>query len=155
MGPAAGPPDVVSRVSRQGHSDPDRRRAANVATIEAMFAAFSAGDAGGLLAHVADDIVYEAPYYADFAARRGSAEMADMLRAVQQRFSRVRYEILEVFPTTDPDLLIVEVQGDNDVAGTARTYRNHYIQFIRFRDGRVSHWREFSNPDVYRTSVDA
>jgi hypothetical protein len=25
--------------------------------------------------------------------------------------------------------------------------------FLRFRDGLVAEWREFSNPDVYRTAV--
>jgi ketosteroid isomerase-like protein len=131
----------------------DARREANLATIRAMFAAFSAGDAQGLLDHLADDIVYEAPYYATFTAKRGIAEMSAMLDAVTQRFSVVRYEIVELFPTTDPDLVIAELRGDNQVAGSHRTYRNHYIQFIRMRDGKVSHWREFSNPDVYRASV--
>ena len=49
--------------------------------------------------------------------------------------------------------MIVEVRGDNDVRGSDRRYQNHYIMFLHFRDGRVCRWREFSNPDVYRTAV--
>ena len=55
--------------------------------------------------------------------------------------------------TTDPDLVIVEVQGDNELAGSDRRYQNHYLMFLRFTDGLVSHWREFSNPDVFRQAT--
>ena len=49
--------------------------------------------------------------------------------------------------------MIVEVRGDNHVRGGDRRYQNHYIMFLYFRDGLVCRWREFSNPDVYRTAV--
>jgi len=57
------------------------------------------------------------------------------------------------FPAVDPELVIVELRGDNQVAGSTTRYRNHYLMFVRFRDGRVAHWREFSNPDVYRRAT--
>ena len=27
-------------------------------------------------------------------------------------------------------------------------YRNRYIGVVRFRDGKISHWREFHNPQA-------
>ena len=131
----------------------DARRERNLAAVRGMLAAVSAGDAQGYLAHVADDVVYEAPWYANFPEMRGRAALAGMLAAVHQRFSSVRYEIVDHFPTLDPDLVIVELRGDNQVAGSDARYRNHYLMFVRFRDGRVAHWREFSNPDVYRRAT--
>lgn len=53
----------------------------------------------------------------------------------------------------DPDLVIVEVRGDNHLRDRDRHYQNHYIMFLYFRDGLVHRWREFSNPDVYRRAV--
>jgi ketosteroid isomerase-like protein len=79
--------------------------------------------------------------------------MKAMLDAVHERFDEVSYMLVDDFPAADPDLVIVEVRGDNKVRGREQRYRNHYIMFLHFRDGRVFRWREFSNPDVYRTAV--
>ena len=62
---------------------------------------------------------------------------------------------LEAVRKYNPDLVIVEVRGDNRVRGTDRHYQNLYIMFLYFRDGLVYRWREFSNPDVYRSAVTA
>ena len=125
----------------------------NLDTVRTMLACFSAGDPAGQLEHCTDDVVYEAPYYG--LERRGKDQLAAMLAAVQERFDDVSYVIVGDFPTVDPDLVIVEVQGDNRVRGGEQRYQNHYIMFLHFRDGLVVRWREFSNPDVYRTAVDS
>jgi uncharacterized protein len=119
--------------------------------VRHMLACFSAGDPQGQLDHCADDVVYEAPYYA--IERHGKAELAAMLSSVQERFDEVSYVVVDDFPTVDPDLVIVEVRGDNRVRGRGQRYQNHYIMFLYFRDDLVVRWREFSNPDVYRTAV--
>lgn len=123
----------------------------NLDTVREMLACFSAGDPQGQLDRCTDDVVYEAPYYG--LERRGKDELAAMLAAVQERFDSVSYVAVDDFPAIDPDLVIVEVHGDNNVRGSDRHYQNHYIMFLYFRDGRVCRWREFSNPDVYRTAV--
>jgi uncharacterized protein len=120
-----------------------------------MLRCVSTGNMAGQLAHVADDIVYEAPYYAGFGSRRGRDALAAMLAAVEERFSTIHYEVVASFPTVDHDLVIAEVRGNHQVAGSERRYQNHYVMFLRFRDGKVTQWREFSNPDVYRTAVGA
>jgi ketosteroid isomerase-like protein len=123
----------------------------NLETVRAMLACFSAGDPQGQVDRCTDDVVYEAPYYG--LERRGKGELASMLAAVQDRFDEISYVVVDDFPTVDPDLVIVEVRGDNRVRGSDTRYRNHYIMFLYFRDGFVHRWREFSNPDVYRTAV--
>jgi ketosteroid isomerase-like protein len=72
---------------------------------------------------------------------------------VKARFSRIHYEVVDLFPALDPDLVIAELRGDHQVAGSPARYLNHYIMFIRFRDGKVVQWREFSNPDIYRRAT--
>jgi ketosteroid isomerase-like protein len=124
---------------------------ANLDTVRHMLACFSAGDAQGQLDRCTDDVVYEAPYYG--LERHGKEALAHMLAAVQERFDSVSYVVVDDFPTVDPDLVIVEVRGDNHVREHGQRYQNHYIMFLYFRDGRVCRWREFSNPDVYRTAV--
>jgi ketosteroid isomerase-like protein len=141
-------------------NDDVARRERNIQVVRDVLAAFSSGDADGLLAHVADDVTYEAPYYATMPIKRGKGELADMLAAVEARFTSVFYGVVDVFPAVDPDLVIVEVRGDHQVrsdhedTASPRRYQNHYVMFLRFRDGLVAEWREFSNPDVYRLAVD-
>jgi ketosteroid isomerase-like protein len=130
-----------------------KTRLRNLEAVREMMARFSAGDADGLLAHVADDIHYEAPYYASFPTVQDKERMAAMLAAVESRFSSVEYRVVDLFPTIDPNLVVAEIRGNHQVAGSDKRYQNHYIQFIRFRDGKVVHWREFSNPEVYREAV--
>jgi ketosteroid isomerase-like protein len=125
----------------------------HVAIVERMLAAVSSGDVDGYLACVDDDIVYEAPYYAEMAPRRGRAELASMLTNLSTRFASVSYEITNTYETVDPDLVIAEVRGDNAVRDSDRRYRNHYVMFVRFRDDRVVHWVEYSNPLVYRDAT--
>jgi ketosteroid isomerase-like protein len=123
----------------------------NLDIVRTMLACFSAGDPQGQLDRCTDDVVYEAPYYG--LERRGKDELAAMLTAVQDRFDEISYVVVDDFPAVDPDLVIVEVRGDNRVRGGEQRYRNHYIMFLHFRAGLVYRWREFSNPDVYRTAV--
>ena len=135
-------------------SDDARARwARHAATVEQMLGAVSRGDVDGYLACVDDDIVYEAPYYAEMAPRRGRDELASMLTNLSARFASVSYEVTNTFETVDPELVIAEVRGDNAVHDSDRRYRNHYVMFVRFRDDRVVHWIEYSNPMVYRDAT--
>ena len=127
--------------------------ARHAAIVEQMLSAVSSGDVDGYLACVDDDIVYDAPYYAEMAPRHGRDELASMLTNLSARFASVSYEVTATFETVDPDLVIAEVRGDNVVRDSERRYRNHYVMFVRFRDDRVVHWTEYSNPMVYRDAT--
>ena len=134
-------------------SSDDERRSRNIAIVREMLAEFSAGNQDGQLAHVTDDVIYEAPYYPEMEPRRGKDQLRSMLENVEARFSSVSYEIAEWFPTVDPDLVIVEVRGNNQVRDSTRRYRNHYVMFLRFRGDLVAEWKEYSNPNTYREAV--
>ena len=58
----------------------------NLDTVRHMLACFSAGDPQGQLEQCADDVVYEAPYYA--LERRGKAELAAYRKARKSSPSR-------------------------------------------------------------------
>ena len=134
-------------------TDDRARWARHAAIVEQMLAAVSNGDVDGYLECVVDDVVYEAPYYAEMAPRRGRDELASMLTNLSARFASVSYEVTRTFATTDPDLVIAEVRGNNAVSDSDRRYRNHYVMFVHFRDDRVAHWTEYSNPMVYRDAT--
>ena len=126
----------------------------NQETVRTMLACVSAGDVDGYVAHLAPDAEYVAPYYPEMAPRRSRAEIASMFDGLFARFTSVSYVITDVHETVDPDVVICEVRGDNEVRGTGRRYRNHYVMFVRFRDGQVARWTEYSDPNVYHRAVD-
>ena len=105
----------------------------------------------GQLDRCTDDVVYEAPYYA--IERHGKAELAAMLAAVQERFDSVSYVVVDDFPTVDPDLVIVEVRGDNRVPRrrAALPESLHHVPVLPRRPGPPL--ARVLNPDVYRTAV--
>ena len=59
----------------------------------------------------------------------------------------MKYEVVDIITTTDPDYLIAEVQGRNVIKSTGLPYENYYIMMVKFRDGKVVEWA-YSNPLV-------
>lgn len=123
------------------------RRTSNVAKMRAITAAVNSGDEAAQREHLADDISYEAPYYSLHVT--GKDRLVAMFQGLRSRFREIDYQITEVYPALDPDLVIYEQRGDNPVIATGRRYQNHYVMFAWFRDGKVVRWVEYSNPKVY------
>jgi ketosteroid isomerase-like protein len=124
-------------------------RKRNEDTYRQMHDALNAGDADGYIKHVADDVVYEAPYYRENnePLASGRDNLYKMLGNLQQSFSRLHYDIQGFIPALDPNLIIAEVTGDNEIADTGKPYRNEYVFFVYFDDeGKVVRSKELSNP---------
>lgn len=134
-------------------TDDAARRQRNEETYRQMHDALNAGDADGYIEHIAEDVVYEAPYYRDNnePLARGRDNLYRMLGTLGQSFSRLHYDIQGFVAALDPDLIIAEVTGDNVIAATGKPYRNEYVFFVRFdSDGKVIHSKELSNPLIMR-----
>ena len=123
----------------------------NVDAVHRLFEHVSAGDVDAALADVADDAIYAAPYYELLA--EGRDRWASMFGGLRERFSEIHYEVTDHHETVDTDLVIVEARGDNAVAGSDKRYRNTYLHLVRFRDGKIVHWTEYSNPKVFSEAV--
>ena len=63
-------------------------------------------------------------------------------------FSSFALELGEVHPCLDPDELVAEYRSSAVVKRNGNAYKNRYIGVLRFRDGKISHWREFHNPQA-------
>lgn len=134
-----------------GDTDADARRNANYALYERMTAAQNAKDADAFLACFTDDVVFEAPAYAPDGEpiAAGREAMGAMFEVLKQKFTTMHYRVKRFIPAVDPDLVIVEVRGDNEVAGSAKRYRNAYLFLVGCRDGKIASIYEYSNPQVY------
>ena len=136
-------------------TDDDARRAANQELYRRMLDTQNAKDRDGFLACLADDVVFEAPYYrADAPIAAGLAAMASKFDTMCDKFDTLAYRVKRFIDALDPDLVIAEVAGDNAVAGTERRYRNDYLFLVETRGGRIARIFEYSNPLVYARDVD-
>jgi ketosteroid isomerase-like protein len=104
-----------------------------------------------------DDVVYECPFYDDFAPRVGKAELAAMFDRVETGegsfFTDQSFPTTSLLGTEDAEVFIIEVTGDHGIRSTGKRYRNHYLHVLHLRDGEIVRWREFSNPNVFRAAA--
>jgi uncharacterized protein len=126
----------------------DEVRSANEATFRAVLATISAGAFAELHAYMTDDLEFDLPYGPSFLPMPivGLDPWNQMQLATFAMFSSFRSEVDTVYLSTDPDVLIAEYHSTADVARNGNAYANRYIGVVRFRDGKISHWREYHDP---------
>ena len=128
----------------------DERRAANRALFGTVIKTISAGEFERLAEFMTDDLVFDLPYGPDFMPNpiEGLEQWNQMQLMTFKLFSSFLLQLDEVHECLDPDELIAEYHSEAVVARNGNPYRNRYIGVLRFRDGKISHWREFHNPQA-------
>ncbi|WP_214416478.1 nuclear transport factor 2 family protein [Sphaerisporangium fuscum] len=106
-------------------------------------------DADGFADLFAADGVVELPFAPPGMPRR--IEGRDAIRAFSSHaFSpRVRIDDLSasaVYETTDPEVVIVEVESRGTVTATGRPFQGTSVQVFRVRDGEIVLFRDYWNP---------
>jgi ketosteroid isomerase-like protein len=131
------------------HTDPR-----HLDVIGRAFDAIAAGDADALVTNYTDDYFHELPYADPPKVVVGREEVREYLRAAFGVF-RFRLIIDEVFPTGDPDMVVVEYTSEGEVVATGAPYRNTYIGLFWFREGQICRLREYYNPVLSARSLAA
>ena len=128
----------------------DARRTANRALFGSVLATISAGQFDRLAEFMTDDLVFDLPYGPDFIPNPivGLEQWNQMQLMTFKLFRSFALELDEVHECLDPDELVAEYRSDAVVARNGNAYRNRYIGVLRFRAGKISHWREFHNPQA-------
>jgi ketosteroid isomerase-like protein len=128
----------------------NERRAANRQVVSTVLDSVSAGKFEQLADYVTEDLVFELPYGPDFMPNpiEGRDAWNQMQLLTFKLFSSFALELVEVHECVDPDELVAEYRSVAVVERNGNAYRNRYIGVFRFRDGKISHWREFHNPEA-------
>jgi uncharacterized protein len=149
----------TARNGRKFMSDPDceARRQANYDLYNRMMAAQNAKDRAGFLDCLDEDILFEAPAYRRDGApiATGREAMGQMFDTLSQTFTTLNYMLKRFIPAVDPDLVLAEVKGDNEVTANGSRYQNNYLFLVTCRNGRIAHIFEYSNPQVYADTAGA
>jgi hypothetical protein len=130
--------------------DDDERRAANKERFTTVLKTVSAGEFERLGESMTDDLLFELPYGPAFMPNpiEGLETWNQMQLMTFALFDSFALELVELHDCLDPDELIAEYRSDATVKRNGNAYKNRYIGVLRFRDGKISHWREFHNPQA-------
>jgi ketosteroid isomerase-like protein len=106
---------------------------------------------GGMFAELfAEDGVLEYPFAAPGfpTVLKGQTQIRELI--ARMREMRNVFEIHEIsavaYETTDPELVIAEITHSGHSHATNRPYTNTAVGFIRVRDGKIVHYKDYMNP---------
>ncbi|MEL6461939.1 MAG: nuclear transport factor 2 family protein [Cyanobacteria bacterium J06641_2] len=107
---------------------------------------FEAQDTNAISQLWTEDATIELPYdlqgrnFPNREAAQGYVEGAVAL------FSEIRFEQIRLYETRNPNVVVVEAQGDFVVAENGRPYRNNYVFVFQTSGNKVKFIREYFNP---------
>jgi len=110
------------------------------------------GDADGLADLFAPDAVIEAP----FAGPPGMPARLEGWEAIRENARQVmasplrveNYEVVELYQTQDPEVVIAEMRAKGTVTTTGRSFAATSVQILRIREGHIVLFRDFADPRV-------
>jgi uncharacterized protein (TIGR02246 family) len=109
------------------------------------------GDVDGYADLFAPDGVIEAPFAPPGAPSRlaGREAIREYSRHVMASPMRLEdYEVVELYQTQDPEVVIVEMRARATLTATGRSIVTTAIQVLRIREGQIVLFRDFANPRV-------
>jgi uncharacterized protein (TIGR02246 family) len=109
------------------------------------------GDIDGFADLFAPDGVIEAPFAPPGApsrleGREAIREYSRHLMASPLRL--VDFEVIEVYQTQDPEVVIVELRTKGTITTTGRPFTATSIQILRIREDEIVLFRDFADPRV-------
>ena len=63
-------------------------------------------------------------------------------------FEKFTLTLTDIYDLLDPNMLVARYRGDALGRAKPVVYQNDYIGVFEFRDGKITLWREFDNPQV-------
>ena len=106
-----------------------------------------AGDSDAWTQFYSDDAVHEFPYAPEpFPGRlEGKAAIGEYMKHLPEMVKFASFDDVRVHEARK-DLLSVELQGRGRLVADGAPFHMSYVWFITFRDGLVSHFRDYMNP---------
>jgi uncharacterized protein len=113
------------------------------------------GDADGFAALFAPGAVIES----SFAGPPGTPVRLEGRDAIREYSRRVMasplrledFEVVQLYQTQDPEVVIAEVRTTGTVTG--RPFTTTSVQILRIREGRIVHSRDFADPRILEDAI--
>ena len=119
----------------------------NTKVVQDAYAAFGRGDIPAVIANLADDIVWNGVYGAGShvpmsGERRGKAAVAEFFGQVAANVNFSKFEPKEFVASGDK---VVALGHYTATTPTNRTFDSDFAMVFTLRDGKVTHFQEFSD----------
>ena len=115
------------------------------------------GDADGLADLFAPDAVIEGPFAGPpgLPARlEGREAIREYSRHVMASPLRLEdFEVVELYQTQDPEVVIVEMRAKGTVSTTGRSFATTSVQILRIREGRIVHSRDYADHRILEDAI--
>ncbi len=101
-----------------------------------------------LLEMLTEDAVMEFPYHLPTTPAQlvGKQEIVEFFSAFGDLLTVDEILLVAAHQTTNPNVAVLEFEGRGKATQTGRPYLQKYITVLTFRDGRISHWKDYWNP---------
>ena len=103
-----------------------------------------------------DDVVFEYPYaFPGFVSRiEGRARLKSHFSGYGDILTLHRMSDLIVHRTLgDPAVVILEYSSHGRGVQTGKSYDNRYVSVITIRDRKITHWRDYWNPQIVLDAI--
>lgn len=133
-------------------TDDATTREVNKQTLRRAMASITALDANAVRAELHDSAVLELPY--EPAVPDTDADGFHQLLSIMfVMFKKFDITITDIYDLVDPNMLVAQYRSDSEGREKPVVYQNEYIGVFRFRDGKITLWREHANPEVSHAAI--
>ena len=101
-----------------------------------------------LMEMLTEDAVMEFPYHLPTTPTQlvGKQEIVKYFAGIGNLMTFDEFRLVAAHQTINPDAAVLEYEGTGKAVQTGRCYQQKYITVLIFRDGRISHWKDYWNP---------
>jgi ketosteroid isomerase-like protein len=126
----------------------DERRRTALEVQERHLALMLDKDMTGWVDLWADDGIFEFPFAPPgFPTRlEGKEAIREYIKDYPKHIDLAAFHDVQVHPTLDPDVLVVEMRAEGRIVATGKPYDMSYIAVITVRDGKLAGYRDYWNP---------
>ena len=116
---------------------------------------FLAKDMKGWSELCTEDVVAEFPFAPEGSQARfeGRAALYEYLRNYPSFIDVKSLPTLRTYSTDDPNVAIAEWSASGKVLTNGNPYEMSYATFVTFRDGLISNYREYWNPQAFQKAM--
>ena len=101
-----------------------------------------------LMEMLTEDAVMEFPYHLPTTPTQlvGKQEIVKYFAGIGNLMTFQEFRLVAAHQTINPNVAVLEYEGTGKAVQTGRSYQQQYITVLTFRDGRISHWKDYWNP---------
>jgi ketosteroid isomerase-like protein len=127
-------------------------RESNKEVLRRAMIAISAQDIDAIGAELHESVDFVLPF--ESAVPDGDRDsFLQLLSMMFVMFKKFDITLTHIYDLVDPTMLVARYRSDAEGRDKPVCYQNEYIGVFHFRDGKITLWREYANPEVSHAAI--